>query len=112
MGDAKMMDRGSNSGGIYMNEINQHKRVNDILLRTYVAGEFKISYGRLGPTESRALAVLLNTAIYFFGLQNIVFGQEIFSIYDIPVAALAVLLLSFFINTATREARRLATLGE
>ena len=239
MGDAKMMDRGSNSGGSYMNEINQHKRVNDILLgplerpalrwlaahmpawvtpdictaigvlgalltmfsyglsnyspnflwlaslgfvinwfgdsldgtlaryrrverprygfyidhitdvvcqvmiflglgltpyvslnvaclaligylllsvlvyvRTYVAGEFKISYGRLGPTESRALAVLLNTAIYFFGLQNIVFGQEIFSIYDIPVAALAVLLLSFFLNTATREARRLAALGE
>ena len=37
-----------------------------VYVRTYVAGEFKISYGRLGPTESRALAVLLNTAMYFF----------------------------------------------
>jgi phosphatidylglycerophosphate synthase len=83
-----------------------------VYVRTYVVGEFKISYGRLGPTESRALAVLLNTAIYFFGPQNIVFGQVIFSIYDIFVAALALLLLGFFINTATREARRLATLGE
>jgi hypothetical protein len=58
------------------------------------------------------MAVLLNTAMYFFGLQNIVFGQEIFSLYDIPVAAIALLLLGFFINTAAREARRLAALGE
>jgi archaetidylinositol phosphate synthase len=83
-----------------------------VYVRTYVSGEFKISYGRLGPTESRALAVLLNTAMYFFGLQNIVFGQEIFSIYDIPVAAIGLLLLGFFINTAARETRRLAALGE
>jgi len=83
-----------------------------VYVRTYVVGEFKISYGRLGPTESRALAVLLNTAMYFFGLQNIMFGQVTSSIYDIFVAALALLLLGFFINTATREARRLAALGE
>ena len=83
-----------------------------VYVRTYVVGEFKISYGRLGPTESRALAVLLNTAMYFFGLKNIMFGQVTFSIYDIVVAALALLLLGFFINTATQEARRLAALGE
>jgi archaetidylinositol phosphate synthase len=83
-----------------------------VYVRTYVVGEFKISYGRLGPTESRALAVLLNTAMYFFGPQNNLFRQVTFSNYDIVVAALALLLLGFFINTATREARRLAALGE
>jgi phosphatidylglycerophosphate synthase len=83
-----------------------------VYVRTYVVGEFKISYGRLGPTESRALAVLLNTAMYFFGLQNIMISPVTFSVYDIVVAALALLLLGFFINTATREARRLAALGE
>jgi len=83
-----------------------------VYVRTYVVGEFKISYGRLGPTESRALAVLLNTAMYFFGPQNNLFGQIKFSNYDMVVAALALLLLGFFINTATREARRLAALGE
>jgi archaetidylinositol phosphate synthase len=83
-----------------------------VYVRTYVAGEFKISYGGLGPTESRAVAVLLNTSMYFFGLQNIVLGRVTFSIYDIFVAALALLLLGFFINTATREALRLAVLGE
>jgi phosphatidylglycerophosphate synthase len=81
-------------------------------LRTYVAGEFKISYGRLGPTESRAIAVLLNTAMYFFGLKNFKLFGATFSIYDIVIAGIALLLFSFFINTAAREARRLAALGE
>ena len=83
-----------------------------VYVRTYVAGEFKISYGRLGPTEGRVLAVLLNIAMYFFGMQSIVFGHQTFSIYDIFIAAIALLLLGFFINTATREALRLAALGE
>lgn len=81
-------------------------------VRTYVVGEFKISYGGLGPTESRALAVLLNMAMYFLGLQNIVLSQGIFSVYDIFVAAIALLLLGFFVNTATQEARKLVALGE
>ena len=81
-------------------------------LRTYVAGEFKISYGRLGPTESRAIAVLLNITMYFFGIQNFKLFSATFSVYDIVVAAIALLLFSFFINTAAREARRLAALGE
>lgn len=83
-----------------------------IFLRTHVAGEFKISYGGLGPTESRAVAVVLNTGMYFLGQQNLTFGSVAFSLYDIFVAALGVLLLSFFINTAVREGIRLAKLGE
>lgn len=81
-------------------------------LRTYVAGEFKISYGRLGPTESRAIAILLNTAMFFFGIQNFKLFGATFSTYDIVVAAIALLLFSFFINTAAREARRLSALGQ
>jgi hypothetical protein len=81
-------------------------------LRTYVAGEFKISYGRLGPTESRAIAVLLNTAMYFFGMQTFKLFGQMFSVYDVVVAAIALLLSSFFINTAIGEARRLSALGE
>ena len=83
-----------------------------VYLRTYVAGEFKISYGGLGPTESRAVAVVLNTGMYFLGQQNITFGQVTISLYDIFVAALGLLLLSFFVNTAMQEARRLAALGK
>ena len=83
-----------------------------VFLRTHVVGEFKISYGGLGPTESRAVAVVLNTGMYFLGQQNLTFGSVAFSLYDIFVAALGLLLLSFFINTAVREAVKLAELGE
>jgi sn-1,2-diacylglycerol ethanolamine- and cholinephosphotranferases len=83
-----------------------------VYIRTYVVGEFKISYGKLGPTESRAIAVLLNIAMYFFGTQNIVFGPAIISAYDLFVVAIALLLTGFFVNTALQEARKLAALGE
>ena len=81
-------------------------------LRTYVAAEFKISYGRLGPTESRAVAVLLNTGMFFFGMQNFNYNQLTFSLYDILVLAIALFLFGLFINTAIQEAQRLAALGE
>ena len=83
-----------------------------VYVRTYVVGEFKLSYGGLGPTESRVIAILLNTSMYFFGLQTVAFGQGVFSIYDLFVAGIALVLLGFFLNTAIREARRLAALGE
>ncbi len=83
-----------------------------VYIRTYVVGEFKISYGKLGPTESRAIAVLLNIAMYFFGMQNIMFGPAIISAYDLFVAVIALLLTGFFVNTALQEARKLAALGE
>jgi hypothetical protein len=35
-----------------------------------------------------------------------------FSVYDIPVLALALLLFTFFFNTALQETRLLAALGE
>lgn len=83
-----------------------------VYLRTYVAGEFKISYGGLGPTESRAVAVLLNTAMYFFGVKNIQIAQFTINLYDVVIAAIGLLLLWFFIVTAAKEARRLAAFRE
>ncbi len=81
-------------------------------LRTSVSGEFKISYGRLGPTESRVIAVLLNIAMYFFGIQAITVNGLAFSVYDLPVLAVALVLFGFFFNTAWQETRRLAALGK
>jgi archaetidylinositol phosphate synthase len=84
-----------------------------VYIRTSVVGEFKISYGRLGPTEIRVIAILLNTGMYFG-------GARVFSIpvaenltlnlnpYDLIVGSIAALLFSFFIVTATKETIRLA----
>ena len=84
-----------------------------VYVRTCVVGEFRISYGRLGPTEVRVIAILLNTSMYFFGPHSLsfavgIFGRFTFSIYDVVVAVIALLLFYFFIITAAQETIRLA----
>ncbi|HET6597199.1 MAG TPA: CDP-alcohol phosphatidyltransferase family protein [Anaerolineales bacterium] len=84
-----------------------------VFVRTSAVGEFKISYGKLGPTEIRLFAILLNTAMYFGGVQTLsvstgFLSQVTVSPYDVFVAAIAGLLFSFFLTTATRETIRLA----
>ncbi len=79
-----------------------------VYVRTTVVGEFKISYARLGPTEIRVLAILLNAWMFFGGIQRnaIVLAPGIsiaYSPYDLAVGAIALLLLAFFIHTAVRE---------
>jgi len=88
-----------------------------VYVRTCVVGEFKISYGRLGPTEVRVLAILLNTSMYIFGQRSFTFafgtfGSLTFSPYDLFVMVIALLLLSFFIVTATQETLRLVRVNK
>lgn len=87
-----------------------------IYLRTSVVGEFKISYGGLGPTELRVVAILLNTAIYFIGQRTLHWSstghQLIFSVYDIVLAFVAILLFGFFFYTAWKQARLLSNPGK
>ena len=88
-----------------------------VYVRTCVMGEFKISYGKLGPTEVRVLAILLNAAMYFFGVRTISLsagrlGPITFSPYDLAVAVVALLLLFFFIATAAQETISLASADE
>ena len=82
-------------------------------VRTCVVGEFRISYGKLGPTEARLLAVLLNTAMFIFGAQGWLvdlgaFGQLVVTPYDLVVAAIALVLFYIFMSTSIREGLRLA----
>lgn len=84
-----------------------------VFVRTSVVGEFKISYGKLGPTEIRVLAILLNTAMYFggvitFSVKTGSLSQISFTPYDLILALIALLILSFFLITAIQDTRRLA----
>ncbi len=84
-----------------------------VYVRTCAAGEFKISFGRLGPTEIRVLAMLLNVAMYFGGVRAItwqtgLFGLVTTSPYDLVVAAIALLLVVFFLTSTFKEALRLS----
>jgi len=87
-----------------------------VYLRTSVAGEFKISYGRLGPTEARLVVILLNTAMFIFGrqawqLKISHLGVAVINPYDVYVGFFALLLVYFFLTTAWQEAVRLAKAG-
>jgi phosphatidylglycerophosphate synthase len=88
-----------------------------VFLRTTTVGEFKISYSKLGPTEVRLIAVLLNTAMYFGGERASLWNQGPLSQiplspYDLVLAVLTLLLLYFFVTTAVREIIRLAKEGK
>ncbi len=85
-----------------------------VYVRTSVVGEFKISYGRLGPTEIRFLAILLNIWMFFGGVRTsairIARGYSIrLSPYDLAVGGIALLLVTFFIVTVRRELLSLRT---
>jgi archaetidylinositol phosphate synthase len=84
-----------------------------VYIRIYLVGEFRISYGMLGPTEARVLAVLLNTAMFFFGekvwqLKTGLLGTLDINPYDMCVGAIGLLLFFFFLTTAWQESIRLA----
>jgi archaetidylinositol phosphate synthase len=88
-----------------------------VYVRTCVMGEFKISADKMGPTEFRVIAILLNFGMYFGGVHSMsltvgVFGRLTFSVYDMFVAAFALMLLYFFIANAIPDAIRLAKKGK
>jgi len=83
-----------------------------VYVRTCAAGEFKISFGRLGPTEIRVIAVLLNIVMFFGGVRIFTWdlgaaGLLTASPYDLAVAGIAVILLVFFLYSTIQEAVRL-----
>jgi phosphatidylglycerophosphate synthase len=84
-----------------------------VFVRTCIAGEFKISYCKVGPTEVRVLAILLNTAMYFGGVRviSVSFGaidRISLSPYDLVLVAIVLILLSSFVVTGVQESIKLA----
>ena len=87
-----------------------------VYVRMNVIGEFKISYGKLGPTEVRLIAIGLNTYMFFGGLTryHLNLGSTIASIspYDLVVTFITLLLLYFFAVTSIKQSIELRKLGE
>jgi archaetidylinositol phosphate synthase len=81
-------------------------------INTIATGKFQISYAKIGPTEMRVLAVLINVALFFFG--NPIFellGFEI-TVFDAVVVVIAVVLLSAFAITSLSFTRALRYIDE
>jgi archaetidylinositol phosphate synthase len=87
-----------------------------VYVRMNVMGEFKISYGKLGPTEVRVLAIGLNTAMFFGGIYTfkVLLGSVMAAIspYDLFVIGITLLLLYFFGETSVKQSIELRKLGE
>jgi len=81
-----------------------------VFIRTCVKGEFVLSYGRLGPTEVRLLAMAANTLVYFVGNPTATLFSLTLTIYDWLVAIIILLLFSIAIGTTIIQARQLAKL--
>lgn len=79
-----------------------------VYVDTFVSGRFKISFGRFGPTEIRALAVLLNVVFFVVGVPTITLPYGTVPVYDLAVLALAALLVLIFIVSTIRRARELS----
>jgi phosphatidylglycerophosphate synthase len=87
-----------------------------VYVRMNVMGEFKISYGKLGPTEVRVLAIILNAFMFFGGIATIKFslGSILIAIspYDLVVTGITLLIIYFFADTGIKQAVALRNLRE
>jgi len=76
---------------------------NLVYITTSVQGEFKISYGYLGPTEARVIAIGANTIVYFMENPQLSFQAFSISLYNLVVIIITFLLFFFFVSTVIKE---------
>jgi phosphatidylglycerophosphate synthase len=79
-----------------------------VYVRTCVKGEFTISYGKLGPTEARLIAVSGNTLVYFFGAGSYQLFTLSLTIYDWIAIGCIFLELIISVVTAFNQASQLS----
>ena len=82
-----------------------------VYVDTYVTGVFKISYGKFGPTEIRAIAVLANIIFFFWGTPVITIGDREIALFDLLVLGVAIVLILIYSISTVRRARELARSG-
>lgn len=70
---------------------------------TAVEGVFQISYGKLGPTEARLIAISANTIIYFIGNPEVRLPMGNITLYNLIVLVIILLLFAFFVMTTVKH---------
>jgi phosphatidylglycerophosphate synthase len=83
---------------------------NLVYITTSVKGVFKISYGSLGPTEVRAIAILANIFIYFAGNPQIKLPGFSIAFYNLVIICIILLLFFFYFYTVITEGIQLERL--
>lgn len=83
-----------------------------VYIRTCIQGEFVISYGKLGPTEARLIAIGANILVFFTGNPSLNLLGISATIYDWVAIFIIFLLASIFIYTTIKQAKILAEAGQ
>ena len=85
---------------------------NLVYINTCINGEFRISYGKLGPTEVRVIMIAANTVAFFSGNPMLGISKFSLSFFDWVVVVVAGLLFFFAIRSAIVNGISLASKGE
>ena len=78
----------------------------NVYLESSVFGVFKISYGRIGPTEVRLLLILLNTLLVFFPRPH----SLVPNVANWTLAVILIGMVALFVSRFARNLYRLAKL--
>lgn len=79
-------------------------------INTYLIGEFKITYNKLGPTEFRLVVILINTVFIYFpaGSQNFTFRGVTLSIFDVIGVGVAFILFIIYLVNFFKDKNKFA----
>ncbi|HSQ17243.1 MAG TPA: CDP-alcohol phosphatidyltransferase family protein [Anaerolineales bacterium] len=82
-----------------------------VLARNSVQGEFKITYGKIGPTEMRTLVVLVNTILMFWSpVIKLELGD--FGLFDLVLITVGVSFFGVYVAELVRLSKLLRDLDE
>lgn len=83
-----------------------------VYLITYVTGVFQITNAKIGPTEIRVMAIILNTLMFFIGNHTLITLPYFNGVsgYTLFVGLIAVTLFVYFVVNTSIHVRRLALL--
>jgi phosphatidylglycerophosphate synthase len=79
-----------------------------VYITMLVTNEFRLSYGKFGPTEVRVIVILANALIFFIGNPSLTLPFGTLSVYDLLVVVVSIALLAIYITQMTIKGRQLA----
>lgn len=79
-------------------------------LSTIVMGKFRLTYGKLGPTEVRIIIILVSVLYIYNPWKDVAFeiAGQLWTVFDLIGCAVAVILFMIYILSMAADLRRLA----
>ena len=79
-----------------------------VYVRAFVDGVFRITYGRLGPTELRILLAAVNAVMFVWPHPTVTLAGRTVGVYDLAVGVIAIGLMAAFLGSIAKGLRELA----